>query len=80
MKINDLHFSNHLIQRIKERNLKIEWIRSTVREPDEQVNISDEEIYFYKIITQFHNKWLKVVINGKKRIIVTAYFDRNKKG
>lgn len=80
MKIEGLHFSKHLNERIIERNLRKSWIIETIETPDEEVNITEDETHFYKTISEFQNKCLKVVINKKNKIIVTAYFDRNKKG
>ncbi len=80
MKVEELRFSGHLMLRVKERNLRIDWITDAVQYPDEEVNITEDETHFYKIITEFQDKWLKVVVNKKNKIIVTAYFDRNKKG
>lgn len=80
MKVDELRFSNHLISRMTERNLRTDWITDAIQYPDEEINITEDETYFYKITTEFQDKWLKVVVNKKNRIIVTAYFDRNKKG
>ncbi len=80
MKVEELRFSGHLMLRVKERNLRIDWITDAVQYPDEEINITEDETHFYKIITEFQDKWLKVVVNKKNKIIVTAYFDRNKKG
>jgi hypothetical protein len=80
MKVDDLRFSNHLILRLKERNLKTDWIIDVVQHPDEEINITEDETHFYKKMTESQDKWLKVVVNKKNKIIVTAYFDRNKKG
>ena len=80
MKVEELRFSGHLMLRVKERNLRIDWITDAVQYPDEEINITEDETHFYKIITEFQDKWLKVVVNKKNKIIVTAYYDRNKKG
>jgi len=48
MKVDDLRFSNHLILRIKERNLKTDWIIDVVQHPDEEINITEDETHFYK--------------------------------
>ncbi|MEN6588042.1 MAG: hypothetical protein ABFC30_00035 [Proteiniphilum sp.] len=65
---------------MKERNLKIEWILNYIQKPDEQIDIAEEETHFYKIITDYQDKWLKEVVNKMHNTIITAYFDRNKKG
>lgn len=80
MRVEELRFSNHLMLRVKERNLRIDWIVDVVQYPDEEINITEDETHFYKTKTEFQDKWLKVVVNKKNKIIVTAYFDRNKKG
>ena len=69
-----------MTERIKERNLKTEWILETIQHPDERIDITEDETHFYKIMTEYQNKWFKVVVNRMNNIIVTAYFDRNKKG
>lgn len=65
---------------MKERNLKIEWILNCIQRLDEQIDIAEEETHFYKIITDYQDKGLKEVVNKMHNIIITAYFDRNKKG
>ena len=56
-------FSKHAIQRIKERNIKEEWIIEAIKIPDEIVEVSDTEHRYFKIIKDFDNRVLKVVLN-----------------
>ncbi len=72
-------FSKHAIQRIKERNIKEEWIIEAIKIPDEIVEVSDTEHRYFKIIKDFDNRVLKVVLNPESNIIITVYFDRGKK-
>jgi len=71
-------FSKHLNEKIKQRELKKEWIWDTIENPDKKYDIADDEVHFFKFIADFFNKCLKVVVNPISKIIVTAHFDRNK--
>ena len=72
-------FSKHSLERIKERKIKERWIFKTIENPDEIIKVSDTEHRYYKVIEEFGNRILKVVINPEKRLIITVYFDRGKK-
>ena len=72
-------FSKHALERIKERNIKEKWIFETLNNPDEIVEISDYEHRYYKVIKDFGDRVLKVVLNPESNIIITVYFDRGKK-
>lgn len=71
-----IEFSKHVQQRIKERNLKKQWIFNTVNSPDKTVIKSEEEVYFFKKIIEFKGRCLKVVFNSIKKLVITAHFDR----
>jgi len=78
MNYNDYNFSNHLNQRITDRQLETHWILETVTNPDRKDEIADDEIHCFKFISENFNKCLKVVVNPISKTIVTAHFDRNK--
>lgn len=80
MDTKNLKFSNHLIERLRERNIKKEWLLDAIQHPDDKIILAEDGTHFYKIIAEYKNKWLKVVVNQKNSVVVTAYFDRNKKG
>lgn len=69
-------FSNHLIERIKKRNLLESWVIDTVENYDYKVEISEIEVHYFKRIKNNGDKCLKVVLNPISNKIVTAYFDR----
>ena len=73
---DELFFSKHIRERIKERNLDEKWIVDTVNLPDKKVVKSENEVHFFKKIAGFAGKCLKVVFNPLKKLVVTAYFDR----
>jgi len=78
MGTEELIFSRHLMERMEQRNIKLIWILDTIRMPDKEEHIDDDEIHFFKIGEEFSNKCLKVVVNPVDKIIVTAHFDRTK--
>ena len=71
-------FSKHVLERIKEKNIKKEWIFETINNPDEIIEMSDTEHRYYKVIKDFGDRVLKVVLNPESNIIITVYFDRGK--
>ncbi|WP_293444321.1 DUF4258 domain-containing protein [Persephonella sp.] len=72
-------FSKHALERIKERKIKKEWVLETLKNPDEIIEESYTEHRYYKVIKDFGNRTLKVVLNPESSIIITVYFDRGKK-
>jgi hypothetical protein len=68
--------SQHAKDVIQNRNIKIEWLNQTIKEPSVKIDISKDEVCFYKQIIENENRCLKVVINPIKKIIITTYFDR----
>ena len=72
-------FSKHALERIKERKIKEEWILETLKNPDEIIEESYTEHRYYKVIKDFGDRILKVVLNPQDNIIITVYFDRGKK-
>ena len=76
MNDDEFGFSKHFEKRMEERNLDKQWIIDTVKSPDKTVEKSEIEIHFFKKISQFAGKCLKVVFNPIKKLVVTAYLDR----
>ncbi len=70
--------SVHLLDSLKQErsNIKIECIEHAISNPDFKKEVSDDEIKLWKKIPEFGNRFLRVVINPKKKKIVTAFFDR----
>lgn len=78
MKTGDLIFSMHLCERMEQRGLKKSWILETIEKPDLEMLVANDEIHYFKKDNSFFDKWLKVVVNPEKELIVTAYFDRDR--
>jgi hypothetical protein len=76
--------TQHAVDVISSRGIKIEWINSTIDFPSYHQVISEVEEHFFKPIDtdEFSKKCLKVVVNPISLKIITTYFDRNmrKKG
>ena len=77
MIISGYKLSHHAKRRLHARQeIKIEWIEKTIQNPLFFKEMSSDEWHFYKNIEEFNNKVLKVVVNPKKEIIITVFFDR----
>ena len=77
MPTNDYQYSKHLDEKIVKGDVKKEHVSETLENPDKIVNVKDNETHFFKKIISFGNRCFKVVINPLKKLVVTAYFDRN---
>ncbi|MCK4277648.1 MAG: hypothetical protein KAW82_00460, partial [Desulfurellaceae bacterium] len=51
-------------------------IKEAVFNPDMVKTVSDAEVHHFKLIEEFENRFLKVVLNPEKEVIVTFHFDR----
>ena len=78
MEYDNIRFSNHAKQRLEERNIKEQWVIDTLQNPDAKEIKSENEVHFFKQIFEFAKRYLKVVFNPMKNLVVTAYFDRSK--
>lgn len=74
--------TQHALDVITSRDIKIEWIELVVKFPSIQTIISDVEVHYFKVIEEISHRCLKVVVNPTSMKIITVYFDRNmrKKG
>jgi hypothetical protein len=72
----------HFEDMLNERGIKLEWADRTVQEPDRVEDHIDGTRHFLKQISEFENRWLRVIVNlstmPEKR--VTAFFDRRLRG
>ncbi|WP_232500435.1 hypothetical protein [Hydrogenobacter thermophilus] len=54
--------------------IKTEWIARVILEPEFVEEVSEEEVRLWKKIPEFGNRFLRVVVNPKDKIIITAFF------
>lgn len=70
--------SIHFQDMLKERGIRREWADIAVESPDRTEDHEDGTRHYLKQISEFENRWLRVVVNvvsvPEKRI--TAFFDR----
>jgi len=77
LRVAGYYFTRHALRRLmKRREIALEWIKATIENPDVAEEVSDEELRLWKQISDFGNRFLKVVINPQRRTIVTVHFDR----
>ncbi len=78
VEIFDFKISTHLrILLDQERNdIKLEWIKRTISDPDITKEVLKSEIRFWKGIPEFGGRFLRVVVNPEAKKIITAFFDR----
>lgn len=78
MEIAGYRVSKHLEEYLKEERayIKQEWIERTINNPDFIMEVSSEEIRLWKQIPEFGDRFLRVVVNPKGKVIITAFFDR----
>lgn len=69
-------YSIHSKERIKKRNIQENWVLDTIGNYDYKVEVSYDEIHYFKKIEDKEHRCLKVVVNPATKRIVTAYFDR----
>jgi len=70
--------SIHFQDMLKERGIQRKWADLAVEAPDRTEDHEDGTKHYIKQISEFENRWLRVVVNvvsiPEKR--VTAFFDR----
>lgn len=69
--------TQHALDIIISRDIKIEWIELAVEFPSIQTIVSDVEVHYFKVIEEVLHRCLKVVVNPISMKIITVYFDRN---
>ena len=76
-------FTEHALQQISLRHIKIIWIKRILSRPylQKSHSIDDELSIIYGWITE-ESKWLKIIVKFLHHdvVIITAHFDRNFKG
>ena len=70
--------TKHFAVVLRARDIKREWVNTTILQPDKVEDYDDGTRHYIKQIPEFNNRWLRVIVNvmsvPEKR--VTAFFDR----
>lgn len=76
--MTDYELTEHALDMLKERNIKKDWIRLAMDEPEKKEPKNDGTIHFIRPINEHGGRYLRVVVNPnlKPQKIVTAFFDR----
>ena len=63
---------------LKERNIPEEWVERAVSKPDWEDMGRDDNVHYFKSITEHGGRILHVVVNHKAspQKIITVFFDR----
>jgi hypothetical protein len=69
-------YSIHALDVMRHRDIREEWVEEVLNNPSRIESVCDEEIRYFGTVTAFKGRCLKVVVNPKKKLIVTVYFDR----
>ena len=74
----EFDLSGHFEDMLAERGIARDWIRRAFDAPDDTEEHDDNTRHYIKQISEFGNRWLRVVINITKQPKkgVTAFFDR----
>ncbi len=59
----DIELSAHTKEMLVERNIPEEWISRAIEAPDEKIIGSDNNIHFIKVIAEYDNRFLRVIVN-----------------
>lgn len=70
-------FSEHAYDMLKERNIKKEWIRLAMEEPDKKEEKNDGTVHYIRAIKEYKGRYLRVVVNPafKPPRVITVFFD-----
>lgn len=74
----DFKLSKHTQEMLKERNIPEEWVWRALNHPDWENTGTDNNIHYFKSITEQKGRILHVVVNPHSlpKKVVTIFFDR----
>ena len=74
----DVQFTRHAQAVMRERKIQTAWLQEALDLPEREDDESDGTVHYLKRISEFGNRWLRVVINPttEPSTVVTVFFDR----
>ncbi len=76
--MSEYKFSEHAFDMLKERNIREDWVKMTITDPERKEFNNDGTIHYIRAIEHFGGRYLRVVVNPNvnPQRIVTVFFDR----
>ncbi len=76
--MEEVRFSSHAWDMLRERNIPEAWVRGTMHAPDRTEVGVDHNTHYIKAIPEHGGRFLRVVVNPHvtPKRIVTVFFDR----
>ncbi len=74
----EFKLSKHTQDMLKERNISDEWVWQTINNPDWENVGADNNVHYFKSISEHEGRILHVVVNPhvSPKKVVTVFFDR----
>jgi hypothetical protein len=74
----DYEFSEHAYDMLQERNIREDWVKLAMEDPERKEPMDDGTVHYIKAIDQYGGRFLRVVVNPdvSPQRIVKVFFDR----
>ena len=74
----DYEFSEHAYDMLRERNIREDWVKLAIEDPERKEPMDDGTVHYIKAIEQYGGRLLRFVVNPdvSPQRIVTVFFDR----
>jgi len=74
----DYEFSEHAYEMMREQNIREDWVKLTIEDPERKEQMDDGTVPYIKAIDQHEGRFLRVVVNPdiSPQRIVMVFFDR----
>jgi hypothetical protein len=76
--VADYKFSEHAYDMLRERNIRENWVKLTMENPQRTEAKEDGTVHYISPIDEYGGRYLRVVVDPavSPRKIVTVFFDR----
>jgi len=77
-RVVDSELSEHAYDMLQERNIREDWVKLVMEDPERREPMDDGTVHSIKAIDQYGERFLRVVVNPDvtPQRIVTVFFDR----
>lgn len=76
--MDEYEFSEHARAMLRERNIKEDWVRSTMERPESKEHREDGTIHYIRVVEEYGRRYLRVIVNPNDipPRVITVFFDR----